>query len=244
MVSESTVSLLFWPITAGRSLQCVDTHYRTEERTSSFWPHTDNALSQTVQNLNVKYGIHCLTFRYIFVVINTFAVKNKISIVSMPLIFEIEIFWRAACSTALFGTLALCFQIICKTPTLVTSNYRVQKVWVTFDHFNKVVSVIKHCSFCLAVNVCGTNHAQSFHFCKSSCKICCTIVFGVPIHSAMSVHEDRLSFFKISAARAMFSCILVIVGLLLTCSSQIDSRPSENVLYQWNTVAQCTVNSP
>ncbi len=41
-----------------------------------FWPHTGNMLTQTVQNLNVKCGIHCLTFRYIFVVNYIFAVKK------------------------------------------------------------------------------------------------------------------------------------------------------------------------
>ncbi len=39
---------------------------------------------------------------------------------------------------------------------------------------------------------------------------------------------------------AVFSHVLVIVGLPLLCLSQIDSRPSENPLYQWNTVARCT----
>ncbi len=49
---------------------------------------------------------------------------------------------------------------------------------------------------------------QSFHFCKSSHKICCTIVFGIPIHSVMSLHEDRWSSFKIPAMWAVFSHIL------------------------------------
>ncbi len=46
----------------------------------------------------------------------------------------------------------------------------------------------------------------------------------------MSLHEDRRSSFKISATRAMFSRVLVVVGLPLLCSSWIDSHPSENML--------------
>ncbi len=83
---------------------------------------------------------------------------------------------------------------------------------------------------------------HSFHFCKSSRKICCTIVFGMPLHSALSLHEDRRSSFKILAMWAMFSHIPVIVGLPLLCSSQIDSRLSEDVLYHRNTVTQCTAD--
>ncbi len=58
-----------------------------------FWPHTGNTLTQTVQNLNVKGGVHCLTFRYIFMVNYTFIIKKQ-NPSSLPLIFEIEIFWR------------------------------------------------------------------------------------------------------------------------------------------------------
>ncbi len=36
MEGDSTVPLLFWPKTAGPSLQYVDTHYCGEERTSDF----------------------------------------------------------------------------------------------------------------------------------------------------------------------------------------------------------------
>ncbi len=51
---------------------------------------------------------------------------------------------------------------------------------------------LRRCSFSSTVNACGTNHAQSFCFCKSSHKICCTIVFGTPVRSAMSL---RLTIF-------------------------------------------------
>ncbi len=66
------------------------------------------------------------------------------------------------------------------------------------------------------------------------------IVLGIHIHSPMGLHEDRRSSFKILAMRAMFSRVFVIVDLLLLCSSRIDSPPSENALYQQNTVARCT----
>ncbi len=60
----------------------------------------------------------------------------------------------------------------------------------------------------------------------------------------MSLHEDRRSSFKISAVWTMFSCVLVIVRLLLLYSSRIDSYPPENVLYQRNTIARYTADSP
>ncbi len=95
---------------------------------------------------------------------------------------------------------------------------------------------LRCCSFDLAVNACGTNYTQSFHFCKFYRKICCMIVFGIPVHSAMSLHKNQRPSFKISATRATtFLRVVVIVGLLLFCSSRINSRPSENALYQRNT---------
>ncbi len=68
--------------------------------------------------------------------------KTK-SVSSLPLILESKFFGGRRVQTTPFGTLALCFQIICETLALVTSNYSVQKVCVTFDRFNKVISVIK-----------------------------------------------------------------------------------------------------
>ncbi len=41
----------------------------------------------------------------------------------------------------------------------------------------------------------------------------------------------------------MFLHVLVVISLPLPCSSRIDSCPSENVLYQRNTVARCTADT-
>ncbi len=79
MESDSTVLPLLWSITIGQLLQCVDAHYYGEEETYNlfrFRPHMGNTLTQMVQNLNVKYGIHCFTNRYIFLVNYTFAAKK------------------------------------------------------------------------------------------------------------------------------------------------------------------------
>ncbi len=83
--------------------------------------------------------------------------KNKIEIV-----FTLDFWNQNSLQGGVFEPhhLELCFQIIRKTPALVTSNYKVPKVWVTFDRFNKIVSVIKHCCSCSAVNAWGTNCAQ------------------------------------------------------------------------------------
>ncbi len=94
MVGDSTVSLLFWPKTARRSLQCVDAHYRGEERTSdlsTFLASYGQYAYTHSPKLECKtWHIHCLTFRYIFVVNYTFAVKKTKSALSLPLIFEIN----------------------------------------------------------------------------------------------------------------------------------------------------------
>ncbi len=101
-----------------------------------FWPYMGNMLTQTVQNLNVKRGIHCLTFRYIFMVNYTFAVKKQNQQRIYPWFLKSKFFGGRRVRTTPFRTLAFCFQIICKTPAFVTNNYRVQKVCVAFHRFN------------------------------------------------------------------------------------------------------------
>ncbi len=65
MEDESTVPLLFWlKLLDDRcSLQM---HIIKEKKEFPippyFWPHTGNMLTQTVQNLNVKRGIHCFDY--------------------------------------------------------------------------------------------------------------------------------------------------------------------------------------
>ncbi len=159
--------LLFWPKTAERLLQYVDAHYCGEARTFNlftFLASHEQYSYINIQNLIVKHGIHCLTFKYIFVMNYTSAVKKQNQHRLYPSFMNLKFFGGRRVWTTPFETLALCFLIKCKTPALVTSNYRVQKVWVAFDHFSKVVSVIKACSFCSAVNACGTKSHAEFPF--------------------------------------------------------------------------------
>ncbi len=144
--NNSTVPLLFWPKTAGQTLQCADKHYCGEERTSdlsTFLASHGNTLTRMVQNLNIKCGIYCLTFGYIFMVNYTFAVEKQNQHCLYPWFLKSKFFGGRCVPTAPFETLALYFWIICKTLALVTNNYRVQKVWGSFDRFNKIASVIK-----------------------------------------------------------------------------------------------------
>ncbi len=146
MEGDSTLPLFFWSKTAVRSLQCGDAHYCGEERTSdlptflaSHWqyaytncPKLEREIWHSLFDLQV----------HICGELHLCSQKTK-SAPSLPLIFKIEIFCRVACSDNTIRTLVLCFRIICKTPALVTSNCRVQKVWVAFDRFSKVISLIK-----------------------------------------------------------------------------------------------------
>ncbi len=161
-----------------------------------------------------------------------------------PWFLKSKFFGRRRVWAAPFWTLVLCFQIICKAPALVTSNYSVQKVWVAFDRFNKVVSVIKALSFLFGCEGCGTNHTQSFRFCKSSRKVCCVIVFIIPIHSSMSLHKGWRSSFKIWLHEQCFHTFLLSFFFRFSAHHESTLAPSKNVLYQQNTVARCTADSP
>ncbi len=194
--------------TAGWSLQCTYAHYSGEERTSDLstflsshgqYPYTNGP------------KLECKTWHSLFDLqvhiwgeLQFCCQKNKISI-----ILTLD-FWNSNFLEGnVFGPHHLLLWHFVSTSYAkhqfsVSSNYRDQKVWDAFNCFNKVISVIRGCSFCSAVSACGTNHVENFHFCKSSYKLCCTIVFVFPVCSAMSLREDWCSSFKISTTRAMF----------------------------------------
>ncbi len=142
MEGDSTVSLLFWSKTVGQPLQYVDAHYHGKERTSDLSTFLASHGQYAYTN-SPKLECNNLIFKYIFMVNNTFPVKKLNQYHFYPWFLKSKFFGDRRIRTALFGTLALCFCILCKSPALITSNYRVQKVWVTFDWFSKVVSVIK-----------------------------------------------------------------------------------------------------
>ncbi len=111
MEGDSTVPLLFWPKTAGRSLQYVDAHYCREERTSSLSTFLASGGQYTYAN---GPKLECKTWHSLFDLqvhicseFHYFCQKTK-SASSLPLIFEIEIFRRAVCSDCIiwnFGAL-------------------------------------------------------------------------------------------------------------------------------------------
>ncbi len=146
MEGDFTVPLLFWPKAAGESLQCVDAHYHGEERTSDLSTFLVSH-EQYVYTNGPK--LKCRTWHSLFdlrVYIHGeshLCCQKTESASSLPLDFWNQNFLVRRVQTAPFGTFVLCFQIICKTPALVSSNYRVLKVCVAFDRFNKAVSVIK-----------------------------------------------------------------------------------------------------
>ncbi len=209
----------------------------------NLWPHTVNTLTQTVKTWMKMW--HSLVDIQVHICgeLHLRCQKTK-SASSLPLIFEIKIFWRVVYFVHIIWNFSTLFPGHMQTPAL-SPVIIIQKVWVAFDCFSKVVSVIKALFFlfgchCMRHKPC----AQSFCFCKHSHEICCTIVFGITICSARSLHVDRRSSFKISTMQAMFSHVLVVAGLPLLCQSQIDSHPSENTLHQRNIIARCTGDSP
>ncbi len=101
MMEDSTVPLLFWPKTARRSLQCADAHYRGEERTSNlsiFLASQGQYAYTNGPKLECKTWYSLLDLQvHICGELHLCCLKTK-SASSLPLIFEIKIFWRAACS--------------------------------------------------------------------------------------------------------------------------------------------------
>ncbi len=146
MEGDSTVPFLFLTNTARRSLQCVDTHYRGEERTSDLSTflasHGQYACTNSPE---LEYKMWHSQFDL------QVHIRSELHLCSQktkqhrlyPWFLKPKFFGGWCIQKAPFGTLALYFRIICKTPALVDSNYRVQKVWVAFLCFNKVVSMIK-----------------------------------------------------------------------------------------------------
>ncbi len=152
MEGDSTIPLLFCPQTDGRLLQCADTHYCGEERTSDLSTfltlHGQYAYTNGPK-LEHKTWHSLFDFQvHICGKLHLCCQKTK-SALSLPLIFEIEIFWKVTHLDRTIWNFGALFpdHMQNKTPALLTSNYRVQKVWVTFDRFNKVVSVVKSLFF-------------------------------------------------------------------------------------------------
>ncbi len=167
MEGDSAVALLFWSKTAGRSLECADTHYRGEERTSNistFLASHGQYDNTSGPKFERKMQHSLFDLQYIFVVNYTVVIKKQIQhhftlsrrrpVVAIPgkgvrcqcgqfgmraspyappnieslypLFLKSKFFGGRRVRTAPFGTLALCFQITCKTSALVTINSRVQ----------------------------------------------------------------------------------------------------------------------
>ncbi len=112
MKGDSIVPLLFGPKTVGRLLQCADAHYYGEERTSILSTFLASHGQYAYTN---SPKLECKTWYLLFDfqvhIRDKLHLKTK-SAQSLPLIFEMETFRRAACSD---NTMALSFQIICKT---------------------------------------------------------------------------------------------------------------------------------
>ncbi len=122
----------------------MNAHYCEEERTSdlsTFLASHEQYSYTNRQNLNIKRGIHCLTFRYTFVVNYTFAVKRQSQHCLYPLFLKSKFFWRAECSDHTILNFGALFPDHMQNTS--SRHHRVRKDWVAFDHLNKVVSVIK-----------------------------------------------------------------------------------------------------
>ncbi len=100
------------------------------------------------------------------------------------------------------------------------------------------------CSHCSAVNTCGTNCAHSFRFFKLSDRMWWTMVFGIPILSAIILQLAWWSFYKTAAPWAIFSFVFVVPSLPLHSMSSVDFSSVANWLCHWNTISCDTDESP
>ncbi len=107
-----TMPLLLQPKTAGWSLQCVDMHYCGEERTSNLFTFLASQGQYTYTNgpkLEHKAWHSLFDFQvHICGELHLCYQKTK-SASSLPLIFEIKIFWRVVCSDRTIWNLSALF---------------------------------------------------------------------------------------------------------------------------------------
>ncbi len=101
-----------------------------------------------------------------------------------------------------------------------------------------------HCSHCSAINACGTNCAYSFHIFKSSVRMRWTMVFAIPVLSAIILQLTWRLSFKTAVMRVMFLFVFVVPIFLPYSASLIDSSPTANQLWHQNIVSRDTDESP
>ncbi len=97
MVGDSTLPLLFWPKTTGRSLQCADAHYRGKETTSDLSTFLASHRQYTYTNgpkLDRKTWYSLFDFQVHIRGKLHFRCQKTKSASSLLLIFENKISWR------------------------------------------------------------------------------------------------------------------------------------------------------
>jgi len=119
--------------------------------------------------------------------------------------FQCSFFRPRGCLTNPFRTLSLCFGVTGKTPSFISRNNFVKKIFVFIGHCDNVLTRCDSIFPLLRCQGCGTKRAHNFLFPKSSFRIRRTIVLGMFKDSAIILDAIRRSFLTKSATAAMFT---------------------------------------
>ncbi len=126
------------------SLQNEPTHRATRKMInfSTSLDNMCNPFKEVLQHTYVKCCINCRSLKNKLTEHNSFRVRKKHRHrlhfwFLKPLFSQLRRIF-----TDLFGTLPLCFETISETTSFVTSNNRVNKIWMRLDHFEHIVHVV------------------------------------------------------------------------------------------------------
>ena len=109
-------------------------------RAERSWTNPLNALQEAIPYSFIKFCIYCFSLWYEFFVHCALRVERNYQhgLDVGPL--EFQFLWPRGCLTNPFRTLSLCFEVIGKTPSLISYNDFVKKIFVCIGHRNNVLA--------------------------------------------------------------------------------------------------------
>jgi hypothetical protein len=160
------------------------------------WTNPLNALQETIHYSFTKFCIYCFSLWYEFFVHYALRVEKNYQhgFDAGPLKFQ---FLRPrGWLTNPFRTLSLCFEVIGKTPGLISRNNFVKKILSASAIAIMSWQDVTRSSLCWGVKECGTKRARAhnFLFPKSSFIIRRSTVLGMFKDSAIILDAIRRSF--------------------------------------------------
>ena len=157
---------------------------------------------------------------------------------------EFQFLWPRGCLTDPFRTLSLCFRVTGKTPSLISRNNFVKKIFVCIGHCDNVLARCYSIFPLLRCQGVWNKHAYNFLFPKSPFRIWRTTVLGIFKVSVIILDVIQWSFLTKSATAAMFTSFWVDFGWPPRSSSSTSSLPSQNRKYNLKTFDRFTASFP